>query len=97
MLRNRMMPAIGLLVPQIAWASDFSGLIPLYVGLVVIIGGMLAGLEWVLINAVMDRGEQAGDNDPESQNKSRFGCGLAAVLWAVNSLGTHVVFLIVWL
>lgn len=97
MLRNRMMPAIGLLMPQIAWASDFSGLIPLYVGLVVIIGGILAGLEWVLINAVMDRGEQADDNDPESQNKSRYGCGLAAVLWAVNSLGTHVVFLIVWL
>lgn len=96
MLRIRRISAIGLLVPQLAWASDYSGLMPFYVGFVMLVGGLMAGFEWVLINSVMDRGEEAGDEDPESQNKSRFGCGLAAVLWVVNSLAAHLVILIVW-
>ena len=90
------MSVIGLLVPQLAWASDYSGLVPFYVGFVMLIGGVVAGLEWVLINSVMDRGERAGDENRESQNKSRFGCGLGTILWAVNSLGTHLVIITVW-
>jgi hypothetical protein len=86
----------GLLLPQIARASDYSGLMPLYVGFVMLVGGVTAGLEWVLINSVMDRGDEAGDGDRESQNKSRFGCGLGTVLWAVNSLGAHLVIITVW-
>lgn len=35
-----------------------------------------AGFEWVLINAVTDRGANAGDDDPESRKQSRFGCGV---------------------
>lgn len=96
MLKTRTTLLIGLLVPQLAWASDYSGLMPLYVGFVMLIGGVVAGLEWVLINSVMDRGEEAGDEDRESQNKRRFGCGLGVVLWAVNSLATHVVIIFIW-
>lgn len=97
MHKIRTMPLIGLLVPQLAWASDYSGLMPLYVGFVMLIGGFAAGFEWMLINALMGRGKSAVEGDPESQNKSRFGCGLAAVLWAVNSLVAHLVIWTVWL
>lgn len=86
----------GVLLPQLAWASDYSGLVPLYVAFVALIGGVAAGLEWVLINAIMDRGEDAGEGDRESQNKSRFGCGLGAILWAVNSFVAHLVIMSVW-
>lgn len=90
------MSAIGFLAPQLAWASDYSGLMPLYVGVVVLIGGFAAGFEWMLINALMDGGKRAAEEDSESQDKARFGCGLAAVLWAVNSLAAHLVILSVW-
>ena len=88
--------AAGLLLPQIAWASDYSGLLPFYIAFVAFVGGMVAGFEWMLINAVMDRGEEAGEGDPEAQNRSRFGCGLGAVLWFVNSLIVHFVIITVW-
>lgn len=88
--------ATALLLPQLAWASDYSGLMPLYVGVVVLVGGFAAGFEWMLINAFMGGGKKAGEEDREAQDKARFGCGLAAVLWAVNSLVAHMVILSVW-
>lgn len=87
---------IGLLLPQLAWASDYSGLVPFYVAFVLLIGGAAGGLEWVIINAVTDRGEDAGADDRESQNKSRFGCGLGVILWGVNSLIAHLVIITTW-
>ncbi len=96
MNRMRTLLVAGLLLPQLAWASDYSGLVPFYVAFVALVGGIVAGLEWVLINAVMDRGESAGEDDREAENKSRFGCGLGTVLWAVNSLIAHWVIMAVW-
>lgn len=85
-----------LVVPQVAWGSDYSGLLPIYIGFVALIGGVVGAFEWMLINAVMDRGDQAQVTDPEAQNKSRFGCGLGVVLWIINSLIAHIVILTVW-
>ena len=90
-------PLTVLLLPQLAWASDYSGFMPLYIGFVSLIGGVVAGLEWTLINAVMDRGEDAGEDDREAQNKSRFGCGLGTILWIVNSIVAHLVIMQFWL
>ena len=86
----------GILLPQIAWASDYSGLLPLYIAFVALVGGFIAGFEWMIINAVMDRGDDADVEDPEAQNKSRFGCGLGALLWFINSLLAHFVIMTVW-
>ena len=86
----------GLFLPQIAWASDYSGLLPIYIAFVAIVGGLVAGFEWMLINAVMDRGDDAEETDPEAINKSRFGCGLGVVLWFVNCLIAHFVIVSVW-
>ena len=86
----------SLLLPQIAWASDYSGLVPFYIAFVMFIGGIAGGFEWMIINTVMDRGENAGEEEREAQGKDRFGCGLAAVLWLVNSLITHLVIINVW-
>jgi hypothetical protein len=93
---ERMAPLTVLLLPQLAWASDYSGLLPLYIAFVAVIGGVVAGLEWVLINAIMDRGEDASEGDREAQNKSRFGCGLGIILWVVNSFVAHLVIMKVW-
>lgn len=86
----------GLLLPQLAWASDYSGLLPLYIAFCIFIGGIAGSFEWMIINAIMDRGERAGEEDREAQNKSRFGCGLGVVLWIVNSAITHFVIMFVW-
>lgn len=86
----------GLLLPQIAWASDYSGLLPFYIAFVMLIGGVVGGFEWMLINAVMDRGDNAGADYREVQNKSRFGCGLGVALWLVNSVVAHFVIINVW-
>ena len=85
-----------MLLPQMAWASDYSGLVPFYIAFVALIGGFAGGIEWMMINAVMDRGADAGDEDPEAQNRSRFGCGLGALLWFINSLLTHFVIMTIW-
>ena len=85
-----------MLLPQIAWASDYSGLLPLYIAFVALVGGFVGGIEWMIINAVMDRGDNAGEDDPEAQNRSRFGCGLGVLLWFVNSLIAHFVIMTVW-
>ena len=87
---------MALLLPQFAWASDYSGLLPLYIAFVMLIGGVAGGFEWMLINAVMDRGDKVDTEDREAQNKSRFGCGLGVGLWFVNSLITHFVIITVW-
>ena len=84
------------MLPQIAWASDYSGLLPLYIVFIALIGGAVGGFEWMLINAVLDRGDDAEDQDPEAQNKSRFGCGLGVVLWIVNTLIAHFVITEIW-
>ena len=87
---------VGALLPQIAWASDYSGLVPFYFAAVILIGGVVAGIEWMIINAVMDRGEESGDQGAEAKNKSRFGCGLGVLLWFVNSVIAHFVIVTVW-
>ncbi len=85
-----------LLLSQQAWASDYSGLMPFYIVFVLLLGGIAAGFEWVIINAVMERGDDAVGGDPESQNRSRFGCGLGVALWAVNAFVAHLVIINVW-
>lgn len=87
---------ICLLVPQVAWASDYSGLVPFYIAFVVAIGGFVAGIEWMIINAVTDRGDRAGDEDPAAHKKRRFGCGLGVLLWFVNSVIVHFVIHAIW-
>ena len=94
--RIRTIPLSALLLPQLARASDYSGLVPFYAAFVILIGGIVAGIEWTLINAVMDRGDKAGEGAPEAQNKSRFGCGLGTALWIANSLVAHLVIMTVW-
>ena len=84
------------LLPPAAWASDYSGFGFLIFLFCAGIGGVVAGIEWMLVNAVMDRGEKAGPDDPEAQNKSRFGCSLGIALWAANSLIVWVVLQYVW-
>ena len=96
MVRTITLLIFVLLIPKVALASDYSGLMPLVIAFVMLIGGVVAGFEWMLINAVMDRGEEAGEDTPEAKNKSRFGCGLGTLLWIVNSLIVYFILRVVW-
>ena len=96
MSRLTVLLVLILLLPRFAWASDYSGLLPLYIAFIALIGGVVGGFEWMLINAVLDRGDDAKDSDPEAQNKSRFGCGLGIVLWIVNTLIAHFIIMEIW-
>lgn len=96
MSRTATLSAIGLLLPQLAWASDFSALIPFYLAFVMLIAGFAAGIEWAVILAVMDRRANAGNGDAEAQNQKQLGCGVGVALWIVNGLVAHVIIVNVW-
>lgn len=82
---------LTLLYPAVAQASDYSGLMPLLIAFVALVGGVAAGFEWMLLNGIADSFAKDGKSDPERENKSRFGCGPAIALWVVNSIIVWVV------
>ena len=75
-----------LLIPQVVQASDPGAFIPFLVAGCALAGGVVAGFEWMIVTALMNRGGKASPGDPAAPIKSRCGCVLGIALWAANGI-----------